>query len=271
VQSVLEARRIASNHCPVVAALHLNLLTVYLYLDPLGYADDIREAIAYTENHLTDDPMLLTDLKIRHAMLELESGSYDRARHLALEGLNLSSEDSQIRSGVYGVLALTAYKQHDLALALRYAEMGENLTRPFGESLQLLTLQYLGYRAWFSRALGDEEMARSLLRHVQGQRQHMSAEPYLTYYEALCRYHQVAAEWNEAISYCQQAIDYCIRRGMVYAESQARGLLCLLHCQAGRPFSDEMGAARKAAARLRKPERLLALLSSLEQGDCHEG
>jgi hypothetical protein len=267
VRAAVEARKPEYDNCPTRDLIYMGLLTAYMYVDPVGYADSVREAIAYIERELNPDLFIQIGLKIRLSILEMVCENLDLAQQIGYEALALTADYPSAQADVYVALCEIMHRRGELQLALQYAQLGEQYWKQKIEILDVFRIQYIGYQMVYLRKLGDGTAARELFDLLQNSVGLLPGEPFYTFYESMVHYHQTNGELDKAITSCRRLIEASQKIGSLYAACESRVHLCRLLGKAERSFDDELANARVSVQALIAPSKLLAQLDRIAQGD----
>lgn len=260
-QMVVEARKPEYAHCPWHAELVLALLMAYLYIDPVGYAPQIEDSLRYVEENFELNAERQHEFYMQRTLLEFVRENYEAAKQIALQALAHAGNTRFMLCDVYVMIAEVMYRLKDYQSALMYTQLGIQLDRGIG------LVQFLGYQAVYLLKLGEVEAAEASWRRAQMEAQRLPVEPYFTFYEAISIYHELSGELEEAITACRRLIQATVKTGSIYAECEARNLLCRLLGKAGQPFEQEAEAVRTATRQLVDPRPVLRKLDRVLQGD----
>ena len=175
-------------HCPINSAIRVNLVETYLYYDPVGYADTIKEVVDYLRKNETNDTFMTLKLDDFMAQLYLKLNQLDKALDYALRTL----EDG------FGYLTLTRiyWERGEYAKALKISELRqeESLYSPF---------MLADSRAWTAAMLmrtdGDPITARSLYRQAIFHISKINFVPNSTLFDALAEYYEASGDLKEAL------------------------------------------------------------------------
>lgn len=270
VRNALEARKPQYEQFPWRFRIYDHLVVGYLNTDPVGYADEVREALAYLERDLPPDGSPKYLVLARRRWLAGELGRSDEAEALARRALALAEADPDTVTArshavfCFSHLCEIAWRRRDADALRDLAGVGEGLARQAGHQLELAEFQM--WQALLARLDGDEEKARRLHRLATRRVARLGMPPDHIFFDAACAYHEQAgggAELDDALATRRREVAGLAGKGRWAAEARSRLRLCRLLRRAGRLAPDEVEAARAAIARLRRPGPLLADLAAV--------
>jgi hypothetical protein len=266
VRNALEARKPAYESFPWRFRIHDHLIVGYLNTDPVGYATEIREALAYLERDIPAEGSPKYLLLARRRWLAGELGEHDEAELLARRALSMAASDSdQATARSHAVFCFShlceiAYRRHDWQGLAEHGALGEELARQVGHILELG--EFLMWQALLARRSRNER--RGVWLSVQAKRRvgQLGMPPDHIWFDALCAFHEQAGELKEELEARDAELALLRNKGRWAAESRCRIERCRLRAKLGLDVATELTAARAVIGRLRKPE---ALLKELER------
>jgi len=176
-------------HCPINPAIRLNLVETYLYYDPVGYADKIKEVVSYLRDTESADDYKRLQLDDFMAQLHLKLNKLDTALEYALRTL----DDG------YGYLTLTRI----------YWERGEydkalDISRIRLQASRFSRFMLADSQAWVSAMLmrthGDKDLAHTLHQQAVRQVSNINFVPNSTLFDALAEYHEAGENLDKALT-----------------------------------------------------------------------
>jgi hypothetical protein len=268
VQSALEVRKPQYAGFSERVGIFDNLIAAYLGIDPAGHADAIMQAIDYLDRELPQEPdsdryLLLA----RRRMYWLDLDRYDEALHWGMKELELADRDrdreraEHFLAFAYCGLCETACGRRDWDSLREWAEVGDDITRRVGHQVELAEL--LAWRALSARKAGDEDRALRLCRSASSRQKAQKMRPRRGYNDALCAYYELAGDLPTMLAVRERELKDVSGWGRFLSEARAHLNRCKLLARMGRPLSEELTAAREAAAKLRDPTPFLAELETI--------
>jgi hypothetical protein len=269
VRNTLEVRKPGYANFPRQLLIHGDLVSAYLGIDPAGYAEPIRQALAYLDGAtpaLCDDRYLLLG-NWRQFILEL--GRLDEALELGQRSLALAANDPSSRRAehflvfTYSSLAEIAYRKGDMEMVLEWAGCGEEQARRVGHQVEVA-----GFQLWLAlgaRLLGQEIRAYDLHRHAVARLARLRMPPDPSYRDAESAFHEAGGDFEQALAVREAELRSIGGRGRLAYESACHLKRCGLLARLGRLTAADLDAARQAASRLRESAGTLAALDRLGQ------
>jgi hypothetical protein len=243
-----------------------HLVVGYLNTDPVGFADEIRAALDHLESVAGERGSPRYLLLARRRWLAAELDRYDEAESHARAGLALAADDpdrwtaSSHAVFCYSHLCHAAWLHDGPGLA-EMAEEGERLARQTGHRLE--QSEFHLWLALLARRSGDEVLARRLAHQARGRVARLGMPPDHIYFDALVAFHLEGGEAEAALAARDRELVILSGRDRWNAEARCRAERCRLLGLLGRLTAGDVEEARRAARRLRRPERSLARLEGL--------
>jgi hypothetical protein len=247
------------------------LITVYLSIDPLGYADQIREALAYLETELTPGPTNARYLHHENKIgFALERECYDEAQELTLRCLAELQADPDWHAvrhyqvAVYGFLSLIAFRRNDWDGLAQWAQALEEAARLVGyqHSVAIALL----WQALVAQRHGDKGRAARLCRTAVSRKSRLQVPAYSGYYDALCHFHQEAGKLDKALRLRERQLQAITNKGMLGYEFKVLIKKCRLLGLLGKLQEIDLEAARQVARKLRSPGKYLEEIEQITAG-----
>jgi hypothetical protein len=271
VRNVLESRKPIYAGFPRRLMIHGDLVSAYLGIDPLGYADPIRQALDYLDAETPaqgDERYLLLGNQRQFA---LEGDCLDEAERFSLCSLELAAMDpdrSRARHFLvftYSGLAEIAFRRGDERGLADSARAGEEQAQIVGHQIELAGFWL--WQAFLARRAGDEKRAASLYKQAQGRFRRLQMPPDTSYRDAECAFHELANRLDLALAVRETELA-CLRdRGRLWAECRCLLRRASLLRRLGKQSLEALDDARRAAQRLRDPQPALAQIERIEQGE----
>jgi hypothetical protein len=271
VGNVLKSRAPRFTGFPLNFSIQRDLAGVYLGTDPLGYENEVVEALDYLEREFRpegSDRYLL--LGSRRA-LAVTCNRLQEARDISLQALALMDAD---RSGcptdhfavpVYGSLCFIDARRADWESLAGWARLGEETVLRAGQRLD--AAQFLMWQAVRARRARDERNAQRLRRRAESLMARTGMGPCDVFWEASADFHEAGGDLAGALDTRARQWDHLVDRGMLANECYCLLERCRLLARVGQLEPTEADAVRRAAAPLRAPATYLAELAAIEAGD----
>ncbi|MFO0876482.1 MAG: hypothetical protein U0840_03835 [Gemmataceae bacterium] len=264
VRLTLETRKPMYDGYPLRFAIWCNLVAAYLCVDPVGYQEQVREAIAYLGAQVPPEGSDRYLYQARRHWFAYETGRFDEAHQLALEELTMAQTDPDRYTGrhhevdTYKALCWIAYRRGDWECLEECATVGEERARAIQYRYELAL--FLLWRAACARRTHREEESRGWFRQGVAQMARLGQLPSESYFDAVAEYHTLGENLQAAWKTRERELEVIRDRGQLAYECQVRVKRVLLLRQMGQPTADEERAAHEAASRLRAPEFYLRRL-----------
>jgi hypothetical protein len=271
IGNVLEVRKPSYASFPRRLMIHVDLVSAYLGIDPVGYADAIRQALEYLDSQTPpsgDERYLLLG---NQRQLALDLGQLDTADALCQRSLTLAAEDDERGRAdhflvfTYAALAEVAWKRGDSAALEDAALLGAELARRVGHQVELAG--FLMWQALLARRAGADALAARLHRQASASISRLRMPPDAAYRDAECAYFEDAGQLDLALAARDAETAHLRDRGQVYLESTAHIKRCALLGRMHRLTDRDLQTARQAASRLRDPAQALEALARIESGE----
>jgi len=263
-RSAAEIRRFPG--CPVHASAVRGLIDAYMEYDPVGYTNEIREALAYLENAVALDQDTWQAIPDQHADLLVALERLPEALDQELRSLDRSQgSDFRIMYACRS-LAEICFGLGRPDEVLNYAALGEGHARRSSNSGRVLAALIL-WQAYCHCHLGDSATAAGLYQRAMNTITRQKASLVDRYFDPLCAYLEADGALDAAIRARTLELDNAVQGHSPYRESLAHLKRCRLLEQAGTLTAAELGSARAVSARLKNPTRYLARLDRIAAGD----
>lgn len=271
IRANVEVRKPLYRQFPHRINLQVNLISAYLHLDPLGYAEAIENALRHLEAEINGEPEGLCRLQQLRSAFSLELDRLDEALSAALHMLERAEAANldHYRINACGRLCTVSHRRKEWQDMLQWAQMGAELAARRDEPRKRLNL--LMQQALATRQMGDEEGATRLYRMVMTQKDLLKTGFDDPRFNAQCDYHLVGGEWEHVVQLRQRRIAYYVRTGQTYAEAQCRVELCRLLMARNQPCDTAIAEAQEVSRRLRAPAKMLAELEDIARASRREG
>jgi hypothetical protein len=268
VRNTLEVRKPSYSAFPRKLLIFGDLVSAYLGIDPIGYADAIRQALDHLDRESPaggDERYLLLGSQRQFA---LEHDRLDEAEEFSQRSLALAAEDDD-RSRAKHFLVFTfaakcevAFRRGDFAALEESARCGEEVARVVGHQVELAG--FFLWQALLVRRAGREEEALSLFRRASARITRLRMPPDPSYRDAECAFHELAGRLDLAVAVRDLELELLRDRGQLFLEALAHRNRCGLLAKLGTLTADDLRRAREAAGRLRVAGPILQQLARLE-------
>lgn len=260
---LVEASKPVHVGCPVLSRVYTTVLSVFNYLDPIGYADRIQEMQAYLEKF--DEQKTQFSRVMSKAIYAHATGDTDSEIRYLHECLALSNGDAFQDTHFHMCLCHTHYYRSEFEKAYEHAIAGEVCAQRSNRQQEIATM--LAWQAVFARRDRDEEKACNLYRQAVSLMSSLGSQPIIDYPAARANFHEVGGEFDEALKVRQEELEQMLIFGSPHYEVETRLKICRLLGRMGRPFDEELAASRKSAEKLLNPVRFNQKVERILNGD----
>ncbi len=270
MKTVVEIRKPQYENCKMLCRGYRIVIESYIYSDPVGYADKIRELIAYTDNEIPIDYDTYCILKKRESELEFALGRIEPAIECAQAYLLRSSEQLVTfhMAYAYEMLVHYAFLQGDIATGKMLIKACESMAKENKRRSLVAIAQ--AWRALFSLMDGHKDDAQSLYRLATSNMSQLGMAVSLSYYEAVCNYNEKIGDLEQALAIREQQFDAVSGRGGFYLETEVLIKKARLMGRMGRDVTATTAQARQVCDHLVQPTLVLNRLHRIEDDDFSE-
>ena len=251
-RAAFEMRKPIYDGFPQRPALKLNLISCYLYLDPIGYQTQLREAFEnlQAECEQWSEFRCYYAQQWGHFLNDIEdAGALDAAwQYLRLSQQTANAWDIKC---ALTLLCLVLWRVDEPLARQIGAEIAadcEGLARQEAQIDDIAMMQM--WQAVAARARGDEAAARSFYNRAW-QTQKRAPHPRNDVHGAAIKFHELNGELTEALQVCQREIRILRRHKLRFLEVKRRFTKCELLKQLGRPTQREIARTHQVAGELK--------------------
>jgi hypothetical protein len=268
VRLVLEVRKPGLSDHPLRFDIFCTLVSIYLGVDPRGYASSIRETLAELGKQVPEEGSDRYHLRELLSWFAFELGHYDEARARCLDDLALLDADPDRQRALhhelnaYTRLCHVSFRRDDFQELEEFAEQSEERARRSAIYRFELALALL-WSALVARRNRCEDRARRLSRQAINRVSRLGLLPNDEYFDALAAFHEAGGELDRAWETRTRELEGKLGKGQLGAEADCRLQRCRLLVLMGHPIEEEAAGLRQAASRLRDPTWHLTELERL--------
>ena len=250
-RAVVEVAKPNYANLPERASLNLNLVSAYMQLDPIGYAEKIRAAFGY----IRESCVMYDEFAPYHAQQWtsfLEAVGDDAATPAAWEHLRLAdeSDSDHYRMGALLLLCKVLCQKEPQTARAILPELAAHAERcAINEGRERALASALMWRAVGARWDGDERGAQQWYRRAFAIQNRMNTPKNAVGYAAIV-YHEANREWDEALRVAQNELRVLRAHKLRFQEAKLRFKKCELLKRAGRDWTREAARLRAVAASL---------------------
>jgi hypothetical protein len=262
---VTKASQEAYLNCPARARVFITLIAAYFEIDGLSYTDEIGAMIETMETRIPLDDDTHRRLFAYRAKLAMERHQYDKAVDEALLYVEISAESSFRSAHAYSLLTHLSYLMHQDRQALTYSHlMQDNALR--ANQYASLSHSY-GWQALLLLMQGETEEAQRLFTMALAESNTLNLPKELNLLNGKCRFYDAKGEYDKSLALWNEQIQLMNpqtpkRQSYFYTFLRR----CFVLRQMGRLTDFDIEQTRQAALRMRKPEKYLALIEELHDG-----
>ena len=260
----VEIRKPIYDHFPQRCALQLNLVSCYLYLDPIGYQTQLREAFTPLKEECAQwsEFECYYAQQWGHFLNDIEdAGALDAAwEYLRLAQITATAWDLKCALTLLCLILWRADPELAHQIGGEIAADCETLAREEDQLDDIAMMQM--FQAVAARSHGDEERAQTFYQRAW-QTQKRAPEPRNDVHGAAIKFHEIGGEIEKALAVCQDEIEILAEHNLKFLEVKRRLRKCELLKQANRPLESEIEPLRAAASELKSRDYWLAKLEAL--------
>lgn len=270
MKTVVEIRKPEYERCTMLCRGYRIVIESYIYSDPVGYADKIRELIAYTDDAIPIDYDTYCILKKRESELEFALGNIETAIEAAKGYLERSAEQVVTFHIAYAYEMLVYY--HYLLGRTEIAHVSIIECEAMARANQRHSLVAIAqaWRALFNLIEGNMEEAQILYRMATNNMSQLGMAVSLSYYEAIASYNERLGNLDNALAIREKQFEGVQGRGGYYLETEVLLKQARLQGRMGQDVHATVEQAKQIATHLQKPQHFLDKLAHVEQGDYSE-
>ena len=266
----VELRKPIYDHFPQRCGLQLNLVSCYLYLDPIGYESQLRKAFAPLEKDCAQwsEFECYYAQQWGHFLNDVEDeGALDAAwEYLRLAQVSATAWDLKCALTLLCIVLWRVDEPLARQIGRELAADCETLAREEDQLDDIAMMQ--GWQAVAHRSHGEVEAAQKFYERAW-QTQKRAPAPRNDVHGAAMKFHEIGGEWEAALQVCQREIRILQRHELRFLETKRRFKKCELLKQLERPapMKREIARARVAASGLKSRDYWESKLQTLGQDE----
>lgn len=263
IASVAEVCKPQYAEFPQRICLHEDLISAYQGIDPLGYASQTEEAIAYMTAQIPADCPCANCLQQIKTEYALTLGRLEDAQAAALDALRMAVPASDYLHAViaYRSLCQIAYQQRAWDHLRQWAKAGAMFAGREVEESAISEL--LMWDAVGARQAGDLSQAQNRYLAARRHVRQLGGIPTNGFFDAWSAYFEIAGQDRIAVRVRKREMAFLEGKGQVYLECRCHLHLCRLKARTGQPWAEDAVALRTLAAGLRDATPLLRELAEV--------
>jgi tetratricopeptide (TPR) repeat protein len=265
VATALEARKPQYDQHPWKLAAFVNLVGLYIHIDPAGHEDAVRETAAYLETQIPPGPSEHRDVLLGNMqLLAMHTGNLDEALALTDRTLALADEDPDRSRAERSIAADVCnlcwiyWRRGEWDEIPAHATRAEELAGK--HKRRSVQAEAILWSAVVARRAGDEALARRRHRRAVAVMAQVVTNDSREYFDALALYHELGGDLDKALAVREHQVKTLAGRGRLSSECAAHVERCELLARLGTLRPADVEAARAAALQLRRPEPYLERL-----------
>lgn len=262
IQMTVDAKKPLYERHPLVPRIYNQLVSIFTYVDPVGYQDRIAELMSYLENQVDIDEDIEYLLLANRANLHFALDELDTAREWALKSLHHISHRAYYAASAYSKLALYSYIRTDYQRVADYVEEGENHAREAGR--KLIICEMVAWRALLALIEDDDSQADRYYHLALSNRDRIGTTPTFTYHDIMCEYLERKQKLDEALILRDQQLETLTPSGLIHELCDCHLMRCRLLGRMNQLTAEDIDDAKQCATQLLKPQRYLEKVAQIE-------
>lgn len=271
VRNTLEVRKAAYVDFPRRLMIHGDLVSAYLGIDPVGYAEPIRQALDYLDQETPsegDDRYLVLGSRRQFA---LDRGRLEEAEQYSQRSLELAAADSDRGRAshflvfTYSGLCEIAWRKSDWEMLANACEVGEEMAQLVGHKVELAGFWMWQALVHLRRGVAGraEQLSRRAVRRLEG----LGMPPDSSFRDAECAYHEGTGALDRALLAREAELAQLQGRGRLALECASLTQRAWLLHKLGRLEEADLARCLRASERLRKPGPALERIERIQRGE----
>lgn len=272
VRSAVETRKEKYRAFPQRVCIHEDLIHCYQKKDPIGYETEIRDAIRYMENEVSEGMECRHCIKGLRAGFESDLGNYQEAFSAAMDAAGLADEEnsSHYLNGSLrdlcailhaGVRELSPETYTDI---LGWAESADAMLQQeerWGNAKPRPRAVAIMWQAFALLGLEKPEEAQRRFASAVSQEKRTDSLPSEGYFQAAIAYHELAGEPAKALAVAERQAASLAGKGETWAETRCAWERCRLRSVTGQLSEADLDQAMEMTQKFKNPARTLAVLT----------
>ncbi len=265
VRMTVDAKKPMYELHPIVPRIYNQLVSIFTYIDPVGYQSRILELMAFLETDVDIDEDIEYLLLANRANLFFALDDIDSAREWALKSLDRIHHRAYYSASAYSKLALYSYIRKQYQDVADYVEEGEKSAREAGR--RLIICEMLAWRALLAHINGDIESAERYFSQAVYNRERIGTTPTFTYHDIICDYFERTGKSEEALQLRDEQLVTLEPSGLIHEICECHLMRCRLLGRMGVLTDADIEKAKTASSSLLKPQSYRAKLAQISAGN----
>lgn len=265
IQMTVDAKKPLFERHPLVPRIYNQLVSIFTYVDPVGYQDRILELMSFLETDVEIDEDIEYLLLANRANLYFALDQMDTAQEWALKSLEHINHRAYYSASAYSKLALYSYIHKDYDRVQSYVEEGEYNAREAGR--RLIICEMLAWRALLAEIRGDTLEAVRYYTQAIFNRERIGTTPTFTYHDIVCDYLERIGKSDEALQLRKVQLETLEPSGLVHELCECHLMLCRLLGRMGQLTDADIASALDTSKQLLKPETYRQKIEVIKSGN----
>jgi tetratricopeptide (TPR) repeat protein len=265
VQMMLDSKKPVFERHPLVPRIYNQLVSIFTYIDPVGYQDRIMDLVAFIQTDVEIDEDIGYLLLANRANLYFALDQLDAAREWALKSLQRISHRAYYAASAYTKLVLYSYIIRDYSQAAEYVEEGEQAARDADR--KLIVCEMLAWRALLAQIRGDHLEAGRYYELALHNRSRIGTTPTFSYHDVMCDYLELVGRDGDAIALREDQLEALKPSGLVHELCTCYLMWCRQLGRMGRLTDDHITQAMEAGNLLLKPQSYYDKMEQIKMGN----
>lgn len=265
IRMTVDAKKPLYERHPLVPRIYNQLVSIFTYVDPVGYQGRIRELMSFLESDIEIDEDIEYLLLANRANLYFALDELETAREWAFKSLNHISHRAYYAASAYSKLALYSYIRKDYQRVADYIEEGQSAAQEAGR--RLIICEMLAWRALLSHIDGDFDEAERLYHHALHNRERIGTTPTFTYHDVICDYLERIDKSDQALKLRDEQLENLKPSGLIHELCECYLMRCRLLGRMGKLTDADIDEAVKASEDLLKPQTYHDKIEQIKSGN----
>lgn len=265
IQMTVDAKKPLYQQHPIVPRIYNQLVSIFTYIDPVGYEERIRQLMDYLETEVDIDEDIEYLLLANRANLSFALDNLEESEQWALKSLDRIAHRSYYAASAYSKLSLYRYIRKDYKMVAEYVLYGEDEARKAGR--KLIICEMLAWRALLAQKNDDFVTAQRYYFQAVTQREKIGTTPTFTYHDIICDYLEREGKSEQALKLRDEQLETLAKSGLIHEYCECHLVRCRLLGRMGELTDEHLNEAKTSAKKLLKPERFLEKVAQVVSGN----
>jgi len=265
IQMTVDAKKPLYERHPLVPRIYNQLVSIFTYVDPVGYRERILELMVFLESNMEIDEDIEYLLLANRANLFFALDELDNAKEWALKSLERIHHRAYYSASAYSKLALYSYIRHDYQRVAGYVEEGENSAREARR--RLIICEMLAWRTLLAQLRGDTPEAERYYALALHNRDRIGTTPTFTYHDIMCDYLENIGKAEQALELRESQLKTLEPSGLIHEYCECHLMRCRLLGRMGKLTDEHISEAIHASEKLLKPATYHNKVAQIKAGN----